>query len=217
MQSVADVDSGGTDRYAATTIHTVSDPLLVRFSAWLSALAIVANHHGIGILHDGLKSTVRTDDEAELLAEPEEVPVQNHRHHHAPQKRRQVRGRTFFDHPQQLFRRYKVRQKQMRQDVGHDRVDQVLGTFAQKLFQRHRTARHRFALAGRTFDEPLNSTEHTFQKHRLRTGPAAPHATEQRSQQNQGKADSGQDEKGQIEILRIEHATKQKEASRGNV
>src|SRR5262249_33580492 len=107
--------------------------------------------------------------------------------------------------------RHEVAQEGVRDEDGGDRIEDVLGRLSGELLRSPSLRIQANALFARPLPEPLDGPVDRFEEHRLRAGPAAPHAAEERRRVREGERDAREQEEDEPNVLRIEARPEQEE------
>ena len=186
-------------------------------AAGLAAFGVVADDQRVVVDQCGLKPAVGADDDAELLAKPGEVPVQRRGGDHHEEKQSPVLGGGARDHRVHMRQRHEVREEEMRDRCRKQNEQRVLGDSPHHLGRIPRRGVEPAARGRIAVDQPLDGAIDEFEKHRLRAGPAAPDASEQRGDKKQRKAQAGDEEEQQPRFLRGDGPAEEVETPLGHI
>src|SRR5690606_3491163 len=200
LQAVPDIDPGRTDRNAAEAVDAVAS-FLSLLGARLAARRVIADDDRVLIDQRRLEATVRADDQAGLLAEPRIVEVEHRGPEEGPSECGPVPGRSRSDVLEEVVHRNEVGEKRVRDPGRENQVDRVLDGLAPDSIEAERSGVPPDSALTASFDPAFDLAEQTFGEHRLRTGPAAPHPSEDRRDHEEAESHSDQEEEREVKVL----------------
>jgi hypothetical protein len=180
-------------------------------------LDVVADHQRVVVDQRGLQAAVGADGQAQLLAKPREVEVDDGAHGQHPREGLTVRAGPALDHVQQGRQRGEVAEHEVAHQERRAQEDRVLEHLAPELVEAHRPLIATHAHVAWTFDEALDGAEDTLEEHRVRAGIAAPDAAVECGHHEEREADAAQHEEREPEVLRVHAEPEQEEAPVLNV
>ena len=157
--------------------------LRTSFGARLAAIHVVRDDQRLPVEQHRLPPAVRTGDEARLLAKPGEVEHDRRGgERHDGERRRMLDGRSA--HPdRELIDADEVGEEGVREKQREHAVHRVLREASTSQLPATPFAVQLERTAASALEQPLDGPEEKLHVHGLRTGPAAPHAAEQRREQ----------------------------------
>ena len=121
LQAVANIDARRADDHAAFAVDAIAVARIAGLASGLTPIVVVADDHRVAVGHRRLEAAVGTDDQAELLAEPAEVEVQDGRHHDDPGEGGRVLGRASLHHVDDRGKRHEVADEHVREQRARAR------------------------------------------------------------------------------------------------
>ena len=212
LQSVADIDAGGTRLHTGATIDAIPRLRIARLAGMFARFAtdIVVRHDDrLSVDEGSLPATVGTYDETRLFPEVGKVePHDSGEQHNEEERRRVFRGR--IGHPAiQLIRADEEGEQRVRHEKRHREEREIFRDTARR---EPRVFLVEIPRAGVATVEPTSDrTKQELEVHGLRTGPAAPRAPEERGDEEDADDATGHDQHEQERIGGQEGVSHQRE------
>ena len=183
--------------------------LAALLAAGLAADRVVADDQRVAVQQHRLEPAVGARHQTGLLAEEREV--EHHRAGHAghDQERDRVIERRPCDPCPQLVHAHEVGQKRVRQEHAQEQIRRELG--------RPSPGSGLLLLARLALEQPLDGAVEELHVHCLRARPAAPHAPEERREQEDRDEDADREQRQQHGVGRIEDRPEQRELATRDV
>ncbi len=200
LEALADVDAGGADLHTAAAVDAVTGRGS-RLAARFTAHAVVTDDDRIVVDEHRPEAPVGAHDDAELLAEPREVEIEDAGEGEDEDERPPVLRRRVVHHPVEGGQGDEVGEEEVGDERGKDDVDAVLEHAARDLATGPGSILEAAAGGGISVDPPLDAAEDVVEEDGLGAGPTAPYAAGHGGDDEEGEGEAGDDEKQEPEVL----------------